>query len=341
MADRNAEKRQKTLDDTKASVARMQEFDVNTLPRAKEFGDVLNFTNAVAPATKLIGLYRQLSLDAMDAMSLKNLSTIKESADNNFNQLDSILKAEPGDTNKDQRDSLIQQLHDAYDPAFNALSDSISYSVRRSTDFEELGRQGRAAIQAVKDEAEQVRKDLQKSKAEANETLETIKRVAAEQGVSQQAIHFKTEGDGHATAAASWLKATVVMTCVLAVYAFLTLFLHHIPWFKPENTYETVQLTVSKTLIFATIFFMLALCAKNYLAHRHNAIVNKHRQNALATYEAIVKAANKPANSDIVLNKAADCIFTPQPTGYSKGAADGGSSSLFTVGPNSVKAPGT
>jgi hypothetical protein len=340
MPDSRQAAREKALSDAKASLARMQQFDTSTLPRVDDLGAHINFNDAVEPATKLIGLYQQLSIDVLVSLPIPRLNTIKSNADSNFNQLDNILKFEPG-TPRATRDSLIQQLYDAYDPAFEALAETISYSVRRSTDFEKLGRDARAVIQGVQDDANGIRKELVEFKQEAQATLVEIKKVAAEQGVSQQAIHFKTEGDGHAAAAGKWLKATVVMTGVLGVYAILTLFLHHFAWLKPASTYESVQLTVSKTLIFATIFFMLVLCARNYLAHRHNAIVNKHRQNALATYTAIVKAANVPTNSDIVLNKAADCIFTPQPTGYSKGGADGGSSSLLTVGPNSLKAPGT
>jgi len=336
MPDANEVQRQKALTDAKTSLERMQKFDPNTLPRANDLG-ALNFNDAVDPATKLIGLYGQLSLDVLEALSSARLVKVKNQADSDYNRLDEILKFEPG-TPKSQRDNLIQSLYAAYDPAFEALAESISYSVRRSTDFEKLGRDARAVLQGVKDEAESIRKQLVVSKKEADSTLDAIKKVAAEQGVSQQAIYFKTEGDDHSTTAGKWLKATVALTVVLALYALSTLFLHKFDMLKPTNAFETVQLTVSKVLIFGTIFFMLVLCSRNYLAHRHNAIVNKHRQNALATYTAIVKAANNPTNSDIVLNKAADCIFTPQPTGYSKSeGGEGGSMSFLTVGPNSVK----
>lgn len=316
----------------------MQQFDVTKLPRVEELGAALNFKDAVEPATKLIGLYNQLSLDVLETLSISRMNAVKSSADGNYNQLEAILKSEPG-TQKAQRDNLIQAIHDAYDPAFEALAESISFSVRRSTDFDKLGRDARAVNQSVKDEAEKIRGQLVASKKEADSTLEAIKKVAAEQGVSQQAIYFKTEGDAHVKVAEKWLIATVAMAIVLAIYALSTLFLHKIPLLAPAgDMFANVQLSVSKVLIFGTIFFMLGLCAKNYLAHRHNAVVNKHRQNALATYTSIVKAANAPTNSDIVLHKAADCIFTPRPTGYSKGeGGEGGSTSFLTVGPNSVK----
>ena len=63
---------------------------------------------------------------------------------------------------------------------------------------------------------------------------------------------------------------------------------------------------------------MLFLSSKNFLSHKHNAIVNKHRQNALMTYTALTDSAASDESKDIVLNHASSCIFSPQDTGYIK-----------------------
>ncbi len=338
MNDARAEERQKALDEAKASLERMQKFDPKSLPRVADLGGVLNFEGAIKPATTLIELYKQIVPEVLNSLPISWLEKIKRSADTNFNLLDSILKFQPG-TPQQERDSLIQKLYSAYDPAFEQMSPIISYSVRRSTDFDKLGRDARAVIQGMKDDAQIILTELGKSKSSADATLEAIKKVAEEQGVSQQAIYFKDAGDGHSMAAKKWLKATIWMASVLTLFTVSTLFLHKLGPLKPNDTFDSIQLTVSKALIFGTLFFMLMYCAKNYLAHRHNAIVNKHRQNALATYAALVEAANEHTNRDIVLNRAAECIFTPQPSGYAKEGPDAGSVSLLSVGPNSVKSP--
>jgi hypothetical protein len=339
MADPKSEKRLAAIEEAKASLVRMQTFDPKTLPRVQELGAVLNFQDAVEPAQRLIGLYEQVSAEVLDSLSLAKVNAIKQSADASFTHLDAIVQFEAG-TPKPERDNRIQQLRDAYDPAFEAIHSIISYSVRRSTDFDRLGHEARAVVQGVKDDAERLRGQLVDSKKDADAVLETIKRVAAEQGVSQEAIHFKNAASAHIDAAKSWMTATIVLASVLAVCSLGALFLHKWPLLKPADTFDSVQLVVGKTLLFGTLFFMLAHSAKNYLAHRHNAVVNQHRQNALATYTALVKAANEQANSDIVLNRAAECIFSPQPSGYSKAGPETGSVSLLSVGPNSLKAPG-
>jgi len=81
-------------------------------------------------------------------------------------------------------------------------------------------------------------------------------------------------------------------------------------------------MALSKVLIFAVISFVLYLSARNFLSHKHNAIVNRHRQNALMTYKAIVEATgDNQQTSDAILIHAASCIYAPQPTGYA-GSSD-------------------
>ncbi len=239
---------------------------------------------------------------------------------------------------KAERDTRITSLRQAYDPTFQQLYAFISYSVRKSTDFSKLEREARSLIQHVTDRANELQQELEKRKKEADAVLQVVRKVAEEQGVSQQAIYFKNEADNHEKESAVWLKRTVWLTIGLTVYAAVTLFLHKIPILEPTNLYETAQLVASKLLIFVTISYFLILSAKNYVAHRHNSVINRHRQNALATYTALVKAAGEEATRDVVLAKAADCIFSAQSTGFAKTeGGDGGSLSLVNVAPGGVR----
>ena len=330
-------KKQQLIDQAKKSLERMQQFDTQSLPRVDVLGNVVNFTEAVDPANQLIDLYRQLPVEVLEQLPNNFLAQIKQQADNDFNILDSILKFEPG-MPRPERDSRIQALRSAYDPAFILLHPSISYSVRKTTDFGKLEREARSLIQNVTDQASELRQELEMKKKEADDVLRAVRKVAEEQGVSQQAIYFKNEADNHLKESGVWLNRTVWLTVGLTGYAVATLFLHKIPFLEPMNAYETAQLAVSKVLIFVTISYFLVLSARNYIAHRHNAVVNRHRQNALATYEALVKAAGAGATSDVVLAKAADCIFSAQSTGFGKSeGAEGGNLSLVNVAPGGVK----
>lgn len=329
--------RDRIIGEATKSLERMQKFNPQSLPRTDVLGNVLSFADAVDPAIRLIELYRQLPLEVLEQLPKTFLNQIKDQANSDFNLLDSILKFEPGMT-RQERDSRVVSLRNAYDPTFQHLHPCISYSVRKSTDFGRLEREARGVIQSVTDKATELQELLEKRKREADSILEAVRKVAEEQGVSQQAIYFKTEADNHDIESKSWLNATKGLTVALALYGVATLFLHKIPFLAPANAYETTQLAVSKIWIFVTISFFLILSSKNYLAHRHNCVVNRHRQNALATYQAIVKAAGEDANRDVVLAKAADCIFTAQPTAFSKAdGAEGGTLSLVNVAPGGIK----
>jgi hypothetical protein len=96
---------------------------------------------------------------------------------------------------------------------------------------------------------------------------------------------------------------------------------------SPENTFEMIQLSLSKVLVFGAISYMLILSARNFMAHKHNAVVNKHRQNALATFRALVDAATTSDRQDIVLAHAAECIFTGRDTAFSKPSPQSANSS--------------
>ena len=68
-------------------------------------------------------------------------------------------------------------------------------------------------------------------------------------------------------------------------------------------------------------------------AHRHNEVVNRHRQNALSSFETFVAAARADEQTkNAVLLEATRSIFALQPTGYdSTDAESAGSSQLIEV----------
>jgi hypothetical protein len=146
----------------------MQTFDPNSLPRVEELGSALNFRDAVEPAIRLIDLYRQLPVEVLEQLPRKFLDRIKNQADNDFQILDSILKFESG-LPKSDRDSRLNTLRQAYDPAFDQLHPVISYAVRKSTDFSRLERDARALIQNVSDRAAELQREMEQRKKEADE----------------------------------------------------------------------------------------------------------------------------------------------------------------------------
>ncbi len=320
------QKRQETAE----SLARMQSFDTSLLPRERELGSVVNFAGAVGPAQRLIDLYKRISITVLDDLPLSQLNTLSQQANNDYNILKQILDFQPGRP-VNERDSLINQLDQGYQQSFNNLYSLISFSSSKSTDFQGLERQARATIQTVQDLGAKLTEELRSKSEEAERVLDLVRKAAAEQGVSQQAIYFRDEAKEHEDEAKIWSKRIVESALVLGVYAVLTVFFHKIPWIKPDDIYQTTQLAISKVLIFGVLSYMLYLATKNYLAHKHNAVINKHRQNALMTYKALVDAAKDATNKEVILTHASSCIFAPQATGYTGGTSPEGPAAKSVV----------
>ena len=322
---------EESYQEARASLLRVQEFDITQLPREDELGTKLNFSEVVEPAQKLVDFFKRLSETALQDFPDNVLTAIRDQANHDYTLFKQILDFEPSQQDPAAaRTTLITNISNAYQPTFEALHPYISYSLHRSADFQRLDSDARSTLQAIKDEAEKTANKLGEHEAKAKAALGEILNVAAEAGVTKQAVHFKAEYDHHTKEAATWQGTTIIVATVLAVYAALSLFIHKIPALSPESTYDAVQLSISKFLIFFVMAYMLFLSAKNFLNHKHNAIVNKHRQNALMTHSALVEASGDEGVRDAVLLQAASCIFSPQSTGYAP-AVEGDLSNQKTI----------
>ena len=325
------EQHKEALTAARASLERMQKFDPDKIGREDDMGPKINFKGAVPATRRLTGIYNRLSLDALDELTIDQLNTIRKCADRDFNHLDRILKFEleqasnPGQ----QRDGLIQQVEIAYAPSFQELLLYICHGVSRTADFKELERDARAANQRMLDEFGTIRESMEEKGKEAEGILAKIREAAAKRGVSEQAAFFKDEADDHTANATKWETRVKWVVGALLAYAVLSIFLPAIPWLSEVDTW---QLIFSRTLVFIVLGYALFFCAKNYMANRHNAVVNRHRQNALMTYEKLVKANNHPDNADIVLTQAARFIYAPQDSGYTRGGnSDSGGFSIESI----------
>lgn len=167
--------------------------------------------------------------------------------------------------------------------------------------------------------------------AEISKIKDDLKALAAEHGVTQQAIHFHKEWEAQEISAKNWLRVTYGLSLVLIVYAIASLSFHNWSWFAPKDVYGTIQLGVSKFFIFGVLSFLTYLAARNYQAAKHNSIINRHRQNALLTYRAISDAAGGASEQQAVLIMASHCIFAPQSTGFAKEELPSGASAKSVV----------
>lgn len=203
-------------EEANSSLQRIQQFDVHDLARESDLGTSLNFKDAISPAQQLVDLYNRLSVKALDDFPDAQLTIIKDQSNAHYNLFTQILKFSPEQQNPHGvRKTFIDQIIAAYPTAFQQLHPYISYSLHRSADFQRLDTEARATLQSIEDKAKNITKTLTGHETEAQRVLNEIRNVAAEEGVTQQATHFRTESDHHETEAEKWRR----VCCNYSVFA--------------------------------------------------------------------------------------------------------------------------
>lgn len=325
------------LDETKDSLQRIQNFDTNALSRREELGRSFNFEDAVPHVKRVIALFSRIPTDILDQFPDQQLNAVKQQADIYYNLLKSILEFDPAEPDAAiKRKQLITQADEKFQQIFTSIHPFISYAVARTADFGAIADEGRATVQAVSDKVDALLNEIAQKGDEADRVLQEVRNAAAERGVSQEAFHFSNAADEHAKLAEKWEKTTKRWAILLGLFAFASVFFHRIPWLAPTNTLETAQYVVSKILIFGVIAYMLGLSAKNYLSHKHNEIVNRHRQNSLMTYQSISNAASEEHGRDIILQHAAAAIYQLHDTGYVKSTSSSNNTTVTEMLPKAT-----
>lgn len=197
-----------------------------------------------------------------------------------------------------------------------ALSDLLNLTRPLQESCTEIDQQLKAQkgeMDSQKAEIEKARQSLEESTSRADMLVDKLRKALGDSSIEIQASHFNTQADKEARFALGGLVVTVVL-----VITIVGLALYFSTQAAPATVAESIHFGVNKALSFGAISTLLWMSIRSYNAHRHNETVNRHRANALKTYSAIVQAAGDSANRDIVLTKAAECIFLPQPSGFSK-----------------------
>lgn len=221
------------------------------------------------------------------------------------------------------RDQFINQFRDTYDGTFNAVAPMVAFTVRKGVDFARLEEQGRAILERIEGVSAGHEKAMQAARTTAENLVEEVRKIVQEAGVSQHAIHFKQEAEAHESAAKPWLTVTAWLGGFTVLVGFGLLITYLI--ISPNLTAtQSLQLAISKIVIFSAMLSATFWTGRTYRAHRHNAVLNRHRQNALATFQAFAKAASDDQTKNAVLLQATQCIFSPQQTGYVTGESETG-----------------
>lgn len=307
----------KARNDLRTVLSELSAFDPNELAR-KDLGADLNFETGVsffARTLRLFHVLAQSDLEEIPFQKLQEINSVAVSSRDLFRNIQTFSVAKYQNNPINQRDSFINAARDQYDNIFNYVAPIVAFTVRKGVDFQRLEDEARQTIERMNTTALEFDNRLRATVKEAEQALEAVRRVAQEAGVSQHAIHFKGEADSQSRNAKPWLVSTIVLASatVLSGVLMVVRYFFVLPTLTPS---QSVQLAIPKVFIFSVLLSATIWAGKTYRAYRHNAIVNRHREHALLTFQAFVKGTGDEATKNAVLLQATQCIFSPQQTGF-------------------------
>lgn len=293
----------------KALIEEIVSLDPESLMRSEDFGKLYTFEPIVPHARIVKDHVYRINTDSLAILSEHTLDQITRICSDIKQYIDQIKAFDPKEYSQDaeqQYSKLLERSISAFKKLPHELLPIIAYT---SSDA--------ASIAETLHNAKNIEGKIKGLFDQAGDILDNIKGVSAETGVSSQANFYDLDAMDHKFYARVWLGVSIFTGLTIAILAYILLYDIE-PSSVSLSVSDAIIKVAGKTLIFAAFTSLLVLFVKNYAASRHNHIVNRHRHNALRTYQTLVEAAADTANADIVLTHAAQCIFADQPTGYSK-----------------------
>jgi len=312
-----------------------------------ELGAELNFRDGAKVFERTLSLIRRVDPDILWDLSFNKLQALNKELIIIAQILNEVvefsLQKHPSNPTN-QRDSIITRMRDKYDQLHDVLSPIIAFSQSQSGVIENM----KAKIAEVAEGATKVKAEIDRLYTEAEvitaerqkesiDILNSLRSAAAEAGVSQHSIYFKDEALENANESTKWLRAAIVIGCLTVLFGLYSLYSYsnlaeNLDWA------HSVHLLFGKAVVFSILYFALIWTGRNYRAYRHNAVVNKHRQNALSTFQAFVKASDQRDVKDAVLLRSTEAIFSPVATGYITKESEGqGNTQILEVLRGAIK----
>lgn len=293
----------------------------------------LSLADAKSIVHKVQAVLKPFTRDVIELLDDPAINRLRQQGDAILEVLRRATQYRP-EAGQAKRDEVLRDLKAAYESLWRELRYDYTFAVVRQLQPELI----EAKIDAVQKAAEKSVRDSTAATAEKSEALlkelqgiaDSAQKAAGLTGAAANAKFFDDAASAQSDEARAWgRRGRWAAGWLIVAIAFVALlpFLHAIPglsWLVwTENAQGTAQLLGIKVLVVVPLLYWVVLCARNYMAHKHNEVVNRHRQNALQTFKALVDAAKEPSKQDIILTKAAECIFGHQETGFVK-AADSG-----------------
>jgi hypothetical protein len=299
------------------NLEKLSSISAKSLSRTEDLGRALDFSEGEGVFERTLKLFRDLKSCSLDSVPFEILAQLSAAAQQALQRFSQIQVFDPGNQPNParQKDSLIQLVASEYEGHFRLISPVISYSIRKGTDFDQLEANARGIVAEMERAQERQKELFSKSQQDINDTLDKVRKAAAEVGVAQHSVHFKEQADEHLKKTRTWLIWTGILAVLTLLFGVYNAY-YYISHIQDLTSSQSIQIGIAKLIIFSILYSAAFWSGRLYKAQLHNYVINKHRQNALSTFETFVKAASDDQTKNAVLLQATQSIFSLQNSGF-------------------------
>lgn len=300
------------------------------LARTEDLGKKFSFESAVSLFALIIDFFRRFStvdLSFLSASALDEVNRTCANVQSYFEQIQTVDLEQHGNP-ADIRDSLIRNLDDSFSGGFSLLGSILGSFHQEGLDLEKRKQAADHWIAEIKATKTEFDDSAQQILGQMKKALSDVQQVAASAGVAMHAVHFDEEAKRHEESSRRWFRNTVWLAS--GAFALTGLAFWHATA-TIVATDQAIQVTIAKITVLAVVYSCMIWSAKIYRSERHNWIVNRHRCNALLTFETFVSAASDDHTKNAVLLQSTESIFGHQPSGFSDKSHDTGAPKILEV----------
>jgi hypothetical protein len=303
-------------DELQVALIRLKSFDFDSLARTGELGSTLGFGPLIPEFKFLVLTLDKIPVERIGELIPTHKNILSDAVNAIHSTINNISRFDPKShaNAADQRQQIIDGSRNTIHSVCSNLVPVVSILFINNYDPERESSKLKSSIDRVISESRTNQEEIVRLKDEAGAAVSAIRSAAAEAGVSQQASYYVVAADGHREAAGNWLVTSVLLLSSILLYSGAILYFAF--EINTHTSQQIIQISLAKALIFSILLYGLFQSVKNYSAHKHNETVNRHRQNCLQSFNAIVLATGTEDKRDIVLASMANSIFSPQDTGF-------------------------
>ena len=316
------QKKDKAIDSLTLILHALARTKTEDLVQTTKLGAELDFSAAVPVFKQIISLLQKLEKSDLSSLPTSEINRLTDACRSIHKQFDQLQRFDRNHHDPEKaRDDLLDSVEYILGQHFSVLTSAIAFSGQDEAAIQRLRDEVTRKVEAIEAKLKQV-ESLVKA---AKDIVDQAQKMAATVGVVEHAKHFQEEAEECRKSSRKWLWATSIFAGIAAFISVLAIML---TVSDISGWVALVQVIVGRFSLMALAYLVTIWASRMYRAARHNEVVNRHRVNALRTFETFASAARDDAAKDAVLMRATECIFHHQSSGFADNKSEPGSTRL-------------